>query len=333
MLLVVATMLLVGSAIAEPTPQGAQKPAPKPAPQTTTPAAAQWAQPFAPAVGSRWLIVSEHTYSDASLASQSGGRLILRRDLAFTAREGTGYRVTLVLREAAVEGVNSALQLTANALAAFRDLKVEAITDAAGVPLQVVNEAAVRAAAASASNRLMAPVADKPQIVSLMRLMLSNFLDPKGAAAAAAWLDPLPRLAAAQNTALERGAESRIEDTLPSPLGGTIRSTTVKRLAPNARPERFTLLATTTPDPASTREVMLAVARQIAAGQPQSGLNERTVKQVLSQMKADIHMNQEIEVEGGMARHALFEQVIDFGLVGKRMTRTQTARITVTPAP
>lgn len=303
------------------------------APQVA-PARPQWAQPFAPPVGSRWRIVSEHTFSDTSGASPSEGRLTVRYDLAYTAREGAGYRVKLVLREATADGTNQAAQLTATTLAPFRDLTVEGTTNAAGLPLRVVNEAKVRAAATAAGDRLAAPFADKPQFATIIRQTLSNLLDPKDAAAAAAWLDPLPMLASAQNTSLEPGAEQRVESTLPSPFGGTIRSTTLMRLAPDARPEHFAFLATATPDPASLRETVLAVTRQIAAGQPAvAGLNERNVKQALNHMSADIHMNREIDVEGGMARHARVEQTIDLAIFDKRIMRTQTLVVTVTPAP
>lgn len=317
-----ATALLAGPAAAQPAPQVAPDP---------SPAAARWTQPFAPEVGSRWRIAVDITSTETVGPTTREAKLTQRYDLAFTAREGTGYRVTLVLRDVSLEGNMPALQQASTTLAPFRDLVVKGITDADGLPVRVVNEAEVRVAAAAMGERVIAPFADKPQTAALMRQALAKMLTPKNPAAT--WLDPLPTLASAQSTPLRPGEEHRTASALASPFGGLIRSETVTRLAPDARPERFTILATTTPDAGSLTGAVLAAIRQIAATRPKDpDLNERAAKLSLSQSALDMGITMEIDVAGGMTRRARTESTIRANIAGQSVTGTRITLVTVTPA-
>lgn len=326
-------MLLAGSAIAQPTSQGAQKPAPKPAPQTPT-AAAQWAQPFAPAVGSRWRVEVTTTASDDGGPAPQKGRLTQRYDITFAAREGAGYRVMLVLRETALEGNIASLQLAATALAPFRNLTVEGVTDASGLPVRVVNEAQVRATVSAYGERMMADVANKPQMVPLVRLALAVMLEPRGAESAAAWLDPLPLLASAQNTVLKPGQVDRLAGAMPNPLGGSVATQTVMQLAPDGRPDRFTLIFTDTLDPDAIRAAARDVVGQFGAPPGHAAdVSPKDTEQMLARVGLDIRQTQRIDVEGGMARRAHTDQTIRASIAGRAVTRTKISLVTVTPAP
>lgn len=329
----VAALLLAGPSIAEPTSQGAQKAEPKPAPQTP-PAAAQWAQPFAPVIGSRWRIVTETTVSDASGPTPRQSRTTMRYDVAYTAREGAGYRVTRVLREVTSDGNIDSEKLSAAAFALFRDITVEGITDAAGKPLRVVNEAEVRPLASAVVERIAVPFADKPQTAAILRQAMSSMLQPKDGHVATVWLDPLPMLAEWQNTGLTPGVEQRTDSFLPSPFGGILRSERVQRLTQDARPERFSILATVTPDPTSFRNIMLSILRRVAADQPSApAINERMVEEAFRQMKMDIRLNQKIDVEDGMVRRLRGELTVQGNAGGQKRKHTNTTVVTVTPAP
>ncbi len=325
----VASILLAGPAMAESTSQGAQKPE-----LQTTPAAPQWAQPFAPAVGSRWRVEVTTTASDDGGPAPQKGRLTQRYDLTYAAREGAGYRVILVLRETALEGNIGSLQLAATALAPFRNLTVDGVTDATGLPVRVLNEAQVRATVSGYGERMMADVANKPQMVPLVRLALAVMLEPRGVEAAAAWLDPLPILASAQNTVLKPGQVDRLAGTMPNPLGGSVATQTVMQLAPDGRPDRFTLIFTDTIDPDAIKAATRDVVGQFGAPPGHTAnASPKETEQMLARIGLDIRQTQRIDVEGGMARRALTDQTIRASIRGRAVTRTKTSLVTVTPAP
>ncbi|WP_155982221.1 hypothetical protein [Xanthobacter sp. 126] len=258
----------------------------------------------------------------------------MRYEVAYTAREGAGYRVTRVLREVNSDGNIETENLTAAAFAMFRDITVEGITDAAGKPLRVVNEAEVRPLASAVVERIAVPFADKPQTAAILRQAISSMLQPKDGRVATVWLDPLPMLAEWQNTGLRPGVEQRTDGVLPSPFGGILRSDRVQQLTADARPERFSILATVTPDPTSFRNMMLSILRRVAADLPSApAVNERMVEEAFRQMKMDVRLNQKIDVEDGMVRRLRAELTVQGSAGGQKRMSTNTTVVTVTPAP
>ncbi|MFG1300778.1 hypothetical protein V5F49_13370 [Xanthobacter sp. V3C-3] len=298
------------------------------------PAAAPWAQPFAPAVGRRWRIVSEIRSTTKTNDAEEQYSITASYDLVYTAREGTGYRVRMVLREVTVDSLLPAAQAVMIAFEVVRDVPVLGITDAAGLPLTVVNATEVRTASAAMSGRVLAQYADKPHLLPIMRQTLAGVQAISDTQAATTWLAPLTLLASAQNTPLRPGEDTRRVDSLPNPFGGRLRGESVTRLAPGSRPEHVTVLSSNTPDPAALGEMALGILRRVAAAQPGGGgLNEQKAKLMLSQIRIDVSTNMEIEVEGGMARHARATSASRIAFSGLTMDVAAIQVLTVKPAP
>lgn len=330
---VCVTMGLGSPGAAEAAPQAAPKPAPQAAP-AVAPAAVPWAQPFAPALGRQWRIVSESRSTTKTNDAEIQYLLTASYDLVYTAREGTGYRVRMVLREVTVDSLLPAAQAVMAALEVIRDVPVVGITDAAGLPLTVENATEVRTATAAMSGRVLAHYADKPHLLPILRQTLAAVQDISDAAATTTWLAPLTLLASAQNTPLRPEEDTRKADSMPNPFGGRLRGETVTRLAPGSRPGHLTLLSSNTPEPAALREMTLGMLRRIAAAQPGGGgLNEQKAKLLLSQMRMEVSTDTQIEVEGGMARHARATSASRVSIPGLTMDIAQIQVLTLTPAP
>lgn len=294
---------------------------------------AQWApQPFAPAAGSRWQVTTEDNSTDSRSAPARTRSSFASYDLTYVAREGAGYRIAYVMREVRMEGDSPSIKVAQAAIGAMKDIVIHALTDGAGKPVRVLNEAEVRAAVVAAGERMASPYASTPELVKLIRQIFDAMSALKGEGAAAAWLEPLPLLAEAQNTTLRPGMEHRSAGEAPSPFGGTLKSETVTRLAGDPKPDRYAVIATETVDPASLKEAIISVSRRLSRT-GDGAVTQREFESDLPRIELERLKTSRVDVENGMARAARTEVTIRAGLAGQTGDRRQVSTVTVRPAP
>lgn len=299
------------------------------APALAAPAAAEWAPaPFAVPVGSRWQVRVSDSTSDSLRGTDR--TLSYRFDLTYGARAGEGYGIRYVLKEVEASGNAPSVPVARAAVEALKDIEIRGVTDASGRPIRVENEAEVAAAVRAIGDRYVKALSGTPQLESLVRRVFDELASAHGAAAAEAYLAPLPELAGAQDTALRPGEEQRSESALPSPFGGAIRSVKVLALAPDPRPALFTLVESETLDPASLKEAIAALTQKLAPG---GGVSAEALRSSLPQITLSITRTRRITVEGGMARALSTQEVTKAQFAGRDGERTRTVEVRVSPAP
>src|SRR5215813_12832492 len=103
-----------------------------------TPAAAA-RLPFNPPANSRWIIESKASTDDAKPLTHRTALITSRTEMIINGKTADGYSVTLVLRDATVEGNDPSLPLLRAAMQALSDIPINAITDKRGRPVYVGN--------------------------------------------------------------------------------------------------------------------------------------------------------------------------------------------------
>lgn len=294
------------------------------------PAAAAWTPtPFAPPVGSRWLVVVEDSIVDATRSTTRTATY--KFDLRYVAREGEGYRISYMLLDAAVSGNAPSVLLARGAVEALRGVIVRAVTDAAGRPVRVENEEAVRNSMRGLSARFLTPYRGNPQLTQLLNQVFEHLLTATGPEAAEVFLDPLPQLASAQNTTLKPGEERRSKSDLPSPFGGTIASVKVEKLGPDPKPSDYKVMETETFDEASVKAAVAALTERLApAGGGPSGAD---IRAKLPEIKLSVTKTRTIDVKDGIARAARTEEATRGRGGDVSSERTRTVNVTVTRLP
>lgn len=296
---------------------------------TSLPAvAADWTPaPFSPQVGSRWRVAVTDSTTDSIRATDR--TLSYGFDLVYEAREGEGYRILYELKEVAASGNAPSVPVARAAVEALKNVPVHAVTDAAGRPIRVINEPEIAAAVRAIGDHYVTALAGTPQLEALVRRVFDELASAHGAAAAEVFLAPLPELARAQDTPLRPGEEKRSDSALPSPFGGAIRSVKMLALAPDARPERYTLVETETLDPDSLKAAIAALTQRVAPG----GVSAEDMRASLPDITLSVTRTQRIEVEQGMARASHLEETTRAKFAGQDGARVRTVDVKVTPAP
>ena len=295
-----------------------------------TPAAADWAPaPFAPKVGSRFLVTVEDKTTDALRSTTR--TITYKFDLNYVAREGDGYRITYMLRDAAVSGNAPSAVLARGAVEALRGVIVRAVTDAAGRPVRVENEDAVRNSMRGLTERFLTPYRGNPQLTQLLKQVFEEFFTATGREATEVFLSPLPLLASAQNTTLKPGEERRSKSELPNPFGGTLASIQVVKLGPDPKPADYAVVETEALDDASAKTAISALAERLPpAAAAASGADIRAKP---PQVTLSVTRTRTVDVKDGVALAARTVEAMRGSAGDQKTDRTRNVTVAVIPIP
>jgi hypothetical protein len=179
-----------------------------------TPAAAAWL-PFNPPSGSRWIVESKASTDDVRPLTHRTVLIKSRAEMIINGRNADGYSVTLVLRDATIEGNDPSLPLLRAAMQALDDIPIHAITDKRGRPVYLGNLDQAEAAIDIAVGKAAAPASEKLQVVTVLHRMLGRLTEADAGIIAINYLDTLPELAKAQVAGAQAGEVKRtVADTV-----------------------------------------------------------------------------------------------------------------------
>jgi hypothetical protein len=169
-----------------------------------TPAAAAWL-PFNPPARSHWIVESKASTDDVRPLTHRTVLIKSRAEMTVDGKSADGFSVTLVLRDATVEGNDPSLPLLRAAMQALGDIPIHAITDKRGRPVYLGNLDQAEAAIVGAVDKAAAPASEKLQVVTVLHRMLGRLTEADAGVIAINYLDVLPQLAKAQATSAQAG--------------------------------------------------------------------------------------------------------------------------------
>jgi hypothetical protein len=294
-------------------------------------ARAQWTEPrFDPPVGSRWIVkseerteeVKEHTTTTLTTAT---------RELTIERRTADGFQVSYVTRQIDMTGTAPEVAVMQPLLGAFRNLVVRATLDANGKPVRIDNLPEVIGAARTLIDGILDAFKDKPQVAAIMRQFTASLLIENPEKAAEMYLENLPQLAYGQNTGLKPGESRTSDDALPNPLGGVpLKSaTTLRLLAAEGGKARY--LRTQEFDPEAVKKMTEDLMNRV--GFKMQGISKAEIDRVMKMITFKMNERAELDVEDGMTREARREGLFQAEMMGHRMSKRTTTRITVERAP
>jgi hypothetical protein len=290
-----------------------------------TQARAQWVErPFAPPVGSHWIVKSEQTTEVTNNGRASTTHQTMTADLTFTDKTAEGYRIVYVLRAVDSDMPNqSVIDFTRQAL---QDRTIRATIDAKGMPLRIDNIDEIHAAVGAAIDRMLAPLAGTPRGNAERQILATIYLG--NATRGMPYLPGLSLLAAGQDTGLHPGETRTEADELPNPLGGPPLKAngTLRMESADAAGGGVHLVRTQTYDPAALKELTRLLVQRFA------GNNPAILDKMLSGANIDFKNRAELTVEGGMTRRLDQEDTMTTTIAGHQALRHTRAIITVTPA-
>src|SRR5262249_1914002 len=127
-----------------------------------------------------------------------------------------GFSVTLVLRDATVEGNDPSLPLLRTAMQSLSDIPINVITDKRGRPVYLGNLDQADAAIDVALGKATAPSSEKLLAATGLHRMLGRLTEADSGIIAINYLDALPELAKAQATDAQASEVKRIVADIPS---------------------------------------------------------------------------------------------------------------------
>lgn len=193
------------------------------------PAANAARMPFNPPTGSRWIVESKASTDDAKPLTYRTALIKSRAEMIINGKTADGYSVTLILRDATVEGNDPSLPLLRSAMQALGDIPINAITDKRGRPVYLGNPDQAEAAIDSAVDKAAASASEKLQVVTVLHRMLGRLTEADAGIIAINYLDALPELAKAQVAVAQAGEVKRsVADTVSS------HAVAMKESAPSA---------------------------------------------------------------------------------------------------
>ena len=297
--------------------------------------AQSWSEPrYSPEVGSRWRIESrldsEKTQGPRGSTSLHGESVA---ELTIDGKLADGFRISYVIRKIGFTGNAPQAPAMNAAFGAMQGVIVHARTDAAGRPVMVENIDEVRGVMRQVFDRMIASLADKPEVTAMVKRMIQPMLDLDGSKATKIYLDNLPQLADAQNTGLHPGEVRRVTQDITSPFGGPpIKATVTTRLvawddaAGTARILRKREL-----EPGALKAATLAMMRKAiaATGKPMPPKMAEMFK------KFDLQIDSEttIDVKHGMTRRLEKHSTTTASGFGNTAREQQTVLVTVTRLP
>ncbi len=263
--------------------------------------AAPWSEPpFAPAVGSRWLIESDTDTVTVKSAGPQHERVHMTGEINFAGKTVTGYRVVYVMRDITVEGTSRRAALMRNMMSALRGVTVRGSTDAKGKPVSVENLDEVRAAFRKSLDGLIASLKDKGRAAALINQVMSGFLAAQGTQAAEFYLGELTQLAAWQNTGLKPGEVRREARREQSPIGGNpIKVNIETRIdKADAATGNVQYLRTRSFDADALKDWTLDLVKRLQGDK----LPPAEVEKVFKQLTMSMNMRATVAVRDGMTR-------------------------------
>jgi hypothetical protein len=289
-------------------------------------------RPFAPPVGSRWLITSDtKSVEHRGAGEQRDQRIVMKAEVTIDEKLPDGYRVTYVNRMIDISGNSTAAKLIGDAYSAVTNIPMHARTDAAGHPLEVENLAEVQAAMRAVVAEIVSRFSSNPKAAEFVRQLMGALLNVEGKEAATTYLDELPQLAVGQNTGLKPGETRRTTETIASPLGsGTFKSTLVTRLDTfDDKTGKARIVRKREYDQESLREVVMGLARQLA----KVGDDKTITPEVLEMMKkVTFTMDGETryDIEGGMTRAIDERETTVASVMGTTFRKEQKKTVAIT---
>jgi hypothetical protein len=302
------------------------------------PASAQWVErPYDPAIGSRWIIVTELQRDELDGTVPKTLTYSIKSELTIEGKAAGSFRITYASRDFTIAGNSgdvSGMRTIGNML---KGLVVHATTDASGKPFRVDNIDEVQYTARRMIDATVASEARKEPEREVFRQMLTGFLIVDAERAAGIYLNEVPTLALGQNTGLKPGEERRSSHEIPSPFGGGgwLRSNrTLLITDADAVSGKVRLLQTETYDRGSLEDMLVDIAKRMA---PPSGDDPKVTAEKVKQLFESIRMTRddrtEIEVEDGMTRRLRTEHKSSGSLMGHTYSKHEVKTVTVSPAP
>jgi len=291
---------------------------------------AQWVErPFDPPAGSRWIIQSDETTENNRNGRLQTIAVRATFELSFDQKIADGFRISYVLRSAALESDAQTTALLEPPSKAFENVVIHATTGPNGMPLRVENLGEILAVAQKTIDSLSAAFSDKPEVAAAMRQMFTGMLIADDRLAPRFYLGELALLALGQNTGLQPGESRLSTEESPNPFGSGVpikSSTTLRIDSADAATGNVRLVRTRALDPDAIKEVMRAMYKQ--AGAPQ-----QVIDKVIEQTTVVFDSRTEIDVEEGVTRAVRQDETTTINAADRRTIKHQRKLVTVTRAP
>lgn len=269
------------------------------------PAANAARMPFNPPAGSRWIVESKATTDDAKPLTHRTVLIKSRAEMIVNGKNADGYSVTLVLRDATVEGNDPSLPLLRAAMQALGDIPINAITDKRGRLVYLGNPDQAEAAIDSAVDKAAVPVSEKLQVVTVLHRLLGRLTEADAGVIAINYLDALPELARAQTAGAEAGEVRRtVADTVSN------HTDALKDAKPSAG---LVLLA--------------------AIGNAVTPVQTASILMQLAEMEFTFHKKSSVSYKDDMTLKASNETEIRTHAFGYNRRKTESWTITLTQVP
>ncbi len=293
--------------------------------------------PFAPAPGSRWTI--EDAQESVQKTPEGGMRTqVIRQsnEVTFEEKLADGWRVSFLIKQVEVSGDAPAVALLGPALGTMKGIRFEGVLDARGKPVEIRDLEKSRARMSELVEETAKAFADKPQLASAMRSMMTSLIVLDGKQAAETYLEPLNVLSAAHATGLKPGEERSETMLKPNPLGGdAIKSVSVTRIAQPDPASGLTIVTRTEAfDAASVKQAALTVARRLLGDLGGAAkVSQSDVERVVAMLDVSLDGLSVYDVREGMARSAKITSATRMSAMGKEFGQQDKRSLTVTPAP
>lgn len=293
-------------------------------------------KPFAPETGSRWTIEDvQDAVSVAADGTRTTQTIKQTSEIVFEEKLSAGWRVSFAQKNVSVSGDAPAVAIVGPAIESMKGVVISASLDERGKPISVINLDETRAGMKTIVEKTSEAFADKPQVASTVRSMMTGLLLLEGTQAAEAYLEPLELMAGAQNTGLKPGEDRRATLRKPNPFGGEpLKSVATTRIA-EPDPDGVTIVTRTEAyDAESLKQATAALGRKLLAG---AGSEARISQADLDRLMPMITMSYDslavFDVDGGMTREISQSQQIRVSAMGKSFSKDEKRRMTITRAP
>jgi hypothetical protein len=293
--------------------------------------AAEWSErPFAPPIGSRWIVTSD-TVSE-TVKDKGTERLHTRQivEITYDAKTDVGFHVTYVPREIVVDGNSVRADMLRSTMTVMRGITVKGTTDKRGKPVSIENLDEVKAAFRAAIARLTDKLKDKPKAAEVVNRIMSGFLAVDGQQAAKFFLGEVGTLAQWHETGLKPGEVKHDTENQRSPLGGTPIQvnidTRIEKADATSGDVQF--VRTHAYDRDALKAWTLDLLKRSGAGNVPSDAVEKVFKQLT--MTNDTRTV--ADVKNGMTRAIDEQENLTVSAMGVTFTKHERKRTTVTPA-
>ena len=303
-------------------------------------AAAEWVErPFDPAIGSRWIVVTEMTSEESHQNASQTMTIKATYETTWTAKTDNGFRVSVVAREMSVTGDTPSAALMGSIVGAVKDVVVRGVTDRSGRPVQVENLDEVKQITTSVVEKFTAQL--QPQVVEVVNSLLKPMMSLEGRQAAEMYLEGLTILSVGQNTGLKSDEQRSQSLDVPNPLGGgpLKANSTMAVLKADPATGDVTYLQTQVFDPNSVRALAENIARQIIqaagknAGAADASAANEMMTQIMKQTTISMDVRNEFDVVGGMTRAVRQQATNQVNMIGVSRLARQSRTMSVSPAP